>query len=45
MNIYAYRRGFEFLDVGYATAVMVTLATIVLGTVMVFTQLRRRVAW
>ena len=45
VNIYAYRRGFEFLDIGYATAIMVTLATIVLGTVLVFVQLRRKVAW
>lgn len=45
LNIYAYRRGFEFLDIGYATAIMVTLATLVFGTVLVFGQLRRSVAW
>ena len=45
LNIYAYRRGFEFFDIGYATAIMVTLATIVFGTVLVFAQLRRKVAW
>jgi multiple sugar transport system permease protein len=45
VNIYAYRRGFEFLDIGYATSIMVTLATIVLMTVIVFGQLRRKVAW
>jgi multiple sugar transport system permease protein len=45
VNIYAYRRGFEFFDIGYATAVMITLSTIVLGTVLTFTRLRRKVAW
>ncbi len=45
LNILAYRRGFEFFELGYASAVMVTLATIVLGTVLVFARLRRAVAW
>ena len=45
LNIYAYRKGFEFSDMGYAAALMITLSTIVFGAVLVFAQLRRRVAW
>jgi multiple sugar transport system permease protein len=45
LNIYAYRKGFEFSDIGYASALMVTLSTIVFGAVLVFSQLRRKVAW
>ena len=45
MSIYAYRKGFEFSDIGYASALMITLSTIVFGAVLVFSQLRRKVAW
>lgn len=45
LNILAYRRGFEFFELGYASAVMVTLAAIVFGTVLVFARLRRAVTW
>lgn len=45
LNILAYKRGFEFFDVGYATAIMVTLSTLVLGTVLVFARLRSAVRW
>jgi multiple sugar transport system permease protein len=45
LNIYAYRKGFEFSDIGYASALLVTLSTIVFGAVLVFAQLRRKVAW
>ncbi|MEO8133039.1 MAG: sugar ABC transporter permease [Betaproteobacteria bacterium] len=45
LNIYAYRKGFEFSDIGYASALMITLSTIVFGAVLVFAQLRRRVTW
>ena len=45
LNIYAYRKGFEFSDMGYVAALMITLSTIVFGAVLVFAQLRRRVAW
>ena len=45
LNIYAYRKGFEFSDIGYASALMITLSSIVFGAVLVFAQLRRRVAW
>ena len=45
LNILAYRRGFEFFDFGYASAIMVTLSTIVFGTVLVLTKLRKTVAW
>ena len=45
LNILAYRRGFEFSDLGYASAIMVTLSSLVLGSVLVFARLRRAVAW
>jgi multiple sugar transport system permease protein len=45
LNIYAYRKGFEFSDIGYASALMITLSTIVFAAVIVFAQLRRKVAW
>ena len=45
LNIYAYRKGFEFSDIGYAAALMITLSTIVFGAVLVFAQLRRKVTW
>lgn len=45
LNIYAYRKGFEFSDMGYASALMITLSTIVFGAVLVFAQLRRKVTW
>ena len=41
LNIYAFRVGFEFFDIGYASAQMITLLAIVFGAVMAFTQLRR----
>ncbi len=45
LNILAYRRGFEFSDLGYASAIMVTLSSVVLGSVLVFARLRKAVAW
>jgi multiple sugar transport system permease protein len=45
LNIYGFRKGFEFFEIGYASALMITLSTIVLGAVMVLTQARKRVAW
>ncbi len=45
LNIYGFRKGFEFFEIGYASALMVTLAAIVLGAVMALNMARRRVAW
>jgi multiple sugar transport system permease protein len=45
LNILAYRRGFEFFELGYASAIMVTLSAIVFGSVLIFARLRRTVAW
>lgn len=45
LNILAYRRGFEFFDLGYASAIMVTLSAIVFGSVLAFARLRRAVSW
>ena len=45
LNIYAYRKAFEFTDIGYAAALMITLSTIVFGAVLVFSQFRKKVTW
>lgn len=45
LNIHGFRKGFEFFEIGYASALMITLSTIVLGAVLVLTQARKRVAW
>jgi len=45
LNIYAYKLGFDFMDIGYASAVMITLAIVVFGSVLFFAALRRKVAW
>ena len=45
LNIYAFKQGFVFLDIGYASALMVTLTAIVLGAVLVLMRLRRAAQW
>ncbi|RDJ26693.1 sugar ABC transporter permease [Bosea caraganae] len=45
LNIYSYQRGIEFLDMGYASAMMLTLTTIILGFVFVLTNLKKAVSW
>ncbi|MEY4120093.1 MAG: hypothetical protein RLZZ472_483, partial [Pseudomonadota bacterium] len=40
-----YRKAFEFTDIGYAAALMITLSTIVFGVVLVFSQFRKKVTW
>jgi multiple sugar transport system permease protein len=45
LNILAYQRGFKFFEIGYASALMITLSTIVLGSVLVFSRVRKQVAW
>jgi len=45
LNILAFRRGFEFFDMGYATAMMVALAAVVFGTTLAFARIRRAVRW
>ena len=45
LNIYGFRKGFEFFEIGYASALMITLSAIVLGAVAILTQARKRVAW
>ncbi len=45
LNIYGFRKGFEFFEIGYASALMITLSTLVLGAVLILTQARKRVAW
>lgn len=45
LNILAYKTGFDFMDFGYASALMVTLAVIVFGSVLFFASLRKKLAW
>jgi len=45
LNIYGFREGFEFFNLGYASAIMITLSTIVLGAVLAMSYARRRVQW
>ena len=41
LNIYGFRQGFEFFELGYAAAIMVTLSAIVLGAVLTMMRARR----
>lgn len=45
LNIYGFRQGFEFFNLGYASAIMITLSTIVLGAVLAMSYARRKVQW
>ena len=45
LNIYGFRVGFEFFQLGYASALMVALSAIVLAAVLVLNRLRTAVAW
>jgi multiple sugar transport system permease protein len=45
LNIYGFRVGFEFFNIGYASALMLTLTAIVFGAVLAFNRLRVVVAW
>ena len=45
LNIYAFKQGFVFLDIGYASALMVTLTAIVIGAVLVLMRLRHATQW
>ena len=45
LNIYGFRQGFVFLDIGYACALMVALTLLVLLAVGVLARMRRVVAW
>ena len=45
LNIYAYKKAFDFSDVGYASALMITLSTLVFAAVLLFSQFRKRVSW
>ncbi len=45
LNIYGFRQGFVFLNIGYACALMVALTVLVLGAVGLLARLRRVVAW
>jgi multiple sugar transport system permease protein len=45
LNIYGFRVGFEFFNIGYASTLMLTLTAIVFGAVLTFNRLRAAVAW
>ena len=45
LNIYAFKQGFVFLDIGYASALMVTLTAIVIGAVLVLMRWRQAATW
>ena len=45
LNIYGFRTGFEFFQLGYAGALMVTLSVLVLGAVIALNRLRAAVEW
>ncbi len=45
LNIYGFRVGFEFFNIGYASALMLTLTAIVFGAVLAFNRLRGAAAW
>ncbi|GGA94781.1 ABC transporter permease [Brucella endophytica] len=45
LNIYGFRVGFEFFNIGYASALMITLSAIVLAAVLMLSRLRNAVAW
>jgi multiple sugar transport system permease protein len=45
LNIYGVRVGFEFFNIGYASALMITLSAIVLVAVLMLNRLRAAVAW
>jgi multiple sugar transport system permease protein len=45
LNIYAFRRGFEFFDMGYASTLMVALTVTVMGVALCIIYLRRAREW
>jgi len=45
LNIYGFRVGFEFFNIGYASTLMLALSAIVFGAVLAFNRLRAAVAW
>ncbi|MGV0816599.1 carbohydrate ABC transporter permease [Martelella sp. AMO21009] len=45
LNIYGFRTGFEFFQLGYAGALMITLSALVFGAVVVLNRLRAAVEW
>ncbi len=45
LNIYAFRRGFEFFDMGYASALMIALSLTIVVVVVFMVRLRRICDW
>jgi multiple sugar transport system permease protein len=45
LNVYGFKIGFEYFNLGYASALMLTLSAIVFGVVLTLNRLRSAVAW
>jgi multiple sugar transport system permease protein len=45
LNVYAFQRGIDYFDMGYATTLMISLSVIVLVVVLGLSRLRTRLAW
>jgi multiple sugar transport system permease protein len=45
LNIYAFRRAFEFFDMGYASTLMIALSVTILGVIVCIVRLRRICDW
>jgi multiple sugar transport system permease protein len=45
LNVYGFKIGFEYFNLGYASALMLTLTAIVFGVVLTLNRLRSAVAW
>jgi multiple sugar transport system permease protein len=45
LNVYAFQRGIDYFDMGYATTLMISLSGIVLVVVLGLSRLRTRLAW
>lgn len=45
LNVYAFQRGIDYFDMGYASTLMVTLSLLVLAVVFAVSRLRRWAAW
>ena len=45
LNIYGFRVGFEYFNIGYASALMIALSVVVFGAVLALIRLRGAVAW
>jgi multiple sugar transport system permease protein len=45
LNVYAYQRGIDYFDMGYATTLMISLSVVVLLVVFGLSRLKTKMAW